>query len=139
MSFWARIPKTFAEDNWNRHKEAYVHPRDIEIFSGSLLEKRRVGEELWVLMFSMVNSLQFSRLKDGDRFFLTHTSGVAKMYCSSRQAIMAIKLSDIICNNTLVEKVHTLAFLVDHSCNNPLKKCGKPTLLNFDNINLIDV
>ena len=139
MSCWARRPVTFTERNWDRLKSVYAHPRDIELFSGGLLETRRDGEGLLGLIFATINSMQFSRLKDGDRFFFTHTNGAAKFNLNARKAIISRKMSDIICDNTAVTSVPTLAFLEGDDNGNPMKKCGEHTPLNLDNINLINV
>ena len=80
-----------------------------------------------------------SRLKDGDRFFFTHTNGGAKFNRNARQAIMERKLSDIICDNTAVKEVPTLAFLEGHDLDNPMKTCGEHNRLDIDSINLIDI
>ena len=139
MSCWARRPETFTEENWNRLKSVYGHPRDIDLFSGGLMEKRRAGEGLLGLVFATINSMQFSRLKDGDRFFFTHTNGAAKFGRAAREAIMARKISDIICDNTAITSVPTLAFLEHDVLTNPLKTCGEHTPLDLNNINLINV
>ena len=139
MSCWARRPETFTEENWNRLKSVYAHPRDIELFSGGLMEKRNPGEGLLGLVFANINSKQMSRLKDGDRFFFTHTNGGAKFNRNARQAIMERKLSDIICDNTAVKEVPTLAFLEGHDLDNPMKTCGQHNRLDIGSINLVDI
>ena len=138
MSCWARKPETFTNENWNRLKSVYKHPRDIDLFSGGLMEIRRPGEGLLGLVFATINSMQFSRLKDGDRFFFTHTNGAANFDRDAREAIMVRKISDIICDNTVVQSVPTLAFL-EQSESNLLVTCGEHTPLNLEKINLIDV
>ena len=139
MSCWARKPDTFTDENWNRLKTVYKHPRDIDLFSGGLMEKRRPGEGLLGLVFATINSMQFSRLKDGDRFFFTHTNGDAKFDRNAREAIMARKISDIICDNTAIISVPTFAFLEQNPITNPLIDCGDHTPLDLNKINLIDL
>ena len=102
------------------------------------MEKRTEGDGILGLLFSTINSLQFSRLKDGDRFFFTHKNGASRFSPTAQQAIMNRKMSDIICDNTNVESVPTLAFLEVFE-QNPLKMCGQHTPLDIDNINVIDV
>ena len=80
-----------------------------------------------------------SRLKDGDRFFFTHSNGAANFNKVARQAIMNRKMSDIICDNTNVEKVPKNAFLPDTNNGNPLVECGTHTPLDLDSISLIDI
>jgi len=141
MSCWQRRPRSFDPWNWDRLKKVYKHPRDIELFSGGLLDKRPNGinaNPILGSMFSAINSIQFSRLKDGDRFFFTHTNGAAGFNLAARQAIMARKMSDIICDNTRIEKVPKNAFLPQNSHGNPLVVCGSHTPLNLGAITLIN-
>ena len=48
-------------------------------------------------------------------------------------------MSDIICDNTAVESVPTLAFMEGNDNDNPMKTCGEQTPLDIDKINLIDI
>ena len=140
MSCWSRRPRVFSEENWNLLRNVYKHPRDIELFSGGLLDERPNGlnsNPILGSMFATINSIQFSRLKDGDRFFFTHTNGAAGFSRNARQAIMARKMSDIICDNTRIEKVPANAFIPQNNNGNPLVTCGSHTPLDLDNINLI--
>ena len=142
MSCWARRPRSFSKGAWKRLKKVYKHPKDIELFSGGLLDKRpngKRGNPILGTMFAAINSIQMSRLKDGDRFFFTHSNGAANFNKVARQAIMNRKMSDIICDNTKIEKVPKNAFLPDNNNGNPLVKCGTHTLLDMDSISLIDI
>ena len=149
MSCWARKPRSFNQQNWNLLKKIYKHPRDIELFSGGLLDERPNGinkNPILGVMFSAINSIQFSRLKDGDRFFFTHTNGAAGFTRDARAAIMERKISDIICDNTQIQRVPRNAFLPTTIPNDPpeqrinqLVTCGQHTQLDLDRINLINV
>ena len=72
MSCWNRRPQSFYQSDWDELKRVYVHPQDIELFSGGLMEKRTNGEGILGPLFRKIISIQFNNLKDGDRFFFTH-------------------------------------------------------------------
>ena len=72
MNDWSQRPRSFSTDNWNRFKQVYKHPQDIELFSGGIMEEKIAGEGLLGTVFKEIVGLQFSRLMQGDRFFFTH-------------------------------------------------------------------
>ena len=72
MRCWDERPQAFDETEWNLMKEIYIHPKDIDLFVGGLLEKRTPNEGILGPMFGYLVAEQFRRLKDGDRFFFTH-------------------------------------------------------------------
>ena len=72
MSCWSRKPQSFSSTSWETLKKVYVHPHDIELYSGGLLEERANGEGILGYLFRKINAMQFQKLKYGDRFFFTH-------------------------------------------------------------------
>ena len=72
MMNWNERPKSFSEESWNLLKEVYVHPHDIDLFSGGLMEKKSPDEGLLGIVFRTINGIQFKKLLYGDRFFFTH-------------------------------------------------------------------
>ena len=72
MKCWDERPLAFDLVEWNLMKEIYIHPKDIDLFVGGLLEKRMPNEGVLGPMFGYIVAEQFRRLKDGDRFFFTH-------------------------------------------------------------------
>ena len=72
MECWNDLPEAFGQTEWDLMKEIYVHPKDIDLFVGGLLEKRVPNEGILGNMFGYLVGEQFRRLKDGDRFFFTH-------------------------------------------------------------------
>ena len=69
---WANVPKTFCKKSWEMLKNLYMHPKDIDLYTGGLLEKSMKGEGPLGYMFGYIIGEQFKRLKHGDRFFFTH-------------------------------------------------------------------
>ena len=78
MNCWSEKPKIFSQSSWEKLKEIYVHPNDIDLFIGGLLENTDGGGVLGY-MFSWIVSEQFRRLKEGDRFFFTHPGKYIKI------------------------------------------------------------
>ena len=69
MECWNDRPESFDEFEWDLLKQIYIHPKDIDLFVGGLLEKRLSGGGVLGHMFGFLVAEQFRRLKDGDRFF----------------------------------------------------------------------
>ena len=71
---WSEMPQTFDQPTWDLLKTIYIHPKDIDLFVGGLLEKNThlSGEGVLGFTFGWIIAEQFRRLKDGDRFFFTH-------------------------------------------------------------------
>jgi peroxidase len=69
---WSELPETFDQPTWDLLKKVYIHPKDIDLFVGGLLEKNSVGEGVLGYTLGWIVAKQFRRLKDGDRFFFTH-------------------------------------------------------------------
>lgn len=137
MSCWNRRPQSFSRTNWNLLRQVYCHPQDIELFTGGLLEKRTYGRGLLGVVFREIQAQQFERLKDGDRFFFTHKGQVASFTKRAIKAIKRRKFSDIICDNTNIEKVPTNAFM-DPCLSNAMKKCATGTTpLDVSVINIV--
>ena len=72
MNDWNNRPACFSEESWNLLKKVYLHPHDIELFSGGLMEKKNAKEGLLGIVFRSIIGLQFKKLLYGDRFFFTH-------------------------------------------------------------------
>ena len=71
MKCWDERPQAFDSKAWNLLKEIYIHPKDIDLFIGGLLEKKLPNKGILGPMFGYIVAEQFRRLKDGDRFFFT--------------------------------------------------------------------
>ena len=77
---WGELPETFDNSTWELLKKVYIHPKDIDLFVGGLLEKNTVGGGVLGHTFGWIVAEQFRRLKEGDRFFLTHTGRLYTFY-----------------------------------------------------------
>ena len=72
MKCWGDVPEAFDTSSWNLLKSIYIHPKDIDLFVGGLLEKKVTGHGVLGYTFGWIVAEQFRRLKQGDRFFFTH-------------------------------------------------------------------
>lgn len=76
MESWESVPKTFCKKTWKMLKNLYLHPKDVDLYTGGLLEKPIEGEGPLGYMFGYIIGEQFKRLKDGDRFFFTNEGNI---------------------------------------------------------------
>ena len=92
---WSSSPAEITQNLWKKLSELYTSPNDIDLFSAGLAETHAPGAEVgptfacimgqqvqYLLVFCLVRILtllsfasKFRALKDGDRFFFTHTNG----------------------------------------------------------------
>lgn len=125
-------PKVFSQKAWADLEKVYIHPQDIDLFVGGLLEQPLTGEVLGHT-FGAIIAEQFRRLKYGDRFFFTHTGEDHSFTTMAISEVRKRRLSDIICDNTKITKVISKAFIPSSSEMN----CNAKKRLNLDNINLL--
>jgi len=94
-------PIEIAPDAWEAFQLVYRDPDDIDLFVGGLSETPMQGGLLGPT-FSYIIADQFKMLKDGDRFFFTHSEGPKAMGLPLEVQDMLLQrtLSDIICQNT---------------------------------------
>ena len=74
MECWSQRPQSFSPSSWDSLRNIYIHPQDIDLFTGGLLEEKdtsATGGALG-LLFRNIVATQFHHLKFGDRFFFTH-------------------------------------------------------------------
>ena len=72
MNDWNQRPASFSQVSWNLLKKVYLHPHDIELWSGGLMEKTNAKDGEVGIVFRSIIGLQFKKLLYGDRFFFTH-------------------------------------------------------------------
>ena len=88
MKCWQTRPKSFNSQFWDILKNTYICPKDIDLFVGGLLEAKTNDQGVLGSIFGWIVAEQFQRLRDGDRFFFTHTgSSRLKMYALVRENI----------------------------------------------------
>ena len=124
MDCWNNKPPEISQNNWNILKTIYNHPHHIDLFVGDLAESPHSGG-LTGKTFSAIIAKTFKKLKDGDRFFFTHSGN---MNLNEYNQIMARTLGDIICDNTDIWKVRKNVFLAG----SPLKHCTDRNRLDIN-------
>ena len=105
----------------------------IDPFTGGLAETPAIDAVVGPL-FACVIGEQFRRLKDGDRYFFTHTSGsehVRGVGPHTKSSVRKRTLGDIICENTDVEETQ-VEVMRQTSPTNPLQTCYEKNPLNFE-------
>jgi peroxidase len=137
MDCWDHKPITISQTNWDLLSTIYAHPHHIDLFVGGLAEDA-VSGGLTGAVFNAIKAKQFKNLMDGDRFFFTHEDQIGSFTRDAQRHIMDRQLSDILCENTNLEKVSSNVFQVHDRENNRYKTCSTSTTdLDITKINLL--
>lgn len=88
--------------------QVYAKPADVDLWVAGLAEKP-VGDSLFGQTFTKIMADQFTRLRDGDRFWYENQFSGKEL-----QAIKNTKLSDIIARNTDFDNVQENAFVASN-------------------------
>lgn len=88
--------------------QVYDNPADVDLWVAGLAEKP-VGDSLFGQTFTKIMSDQFTRLRDGDRFWYENQFSGKEL-----QTIKNTKLSDIIARNTDFDNVQKNAFVASN-------------------------
>jgi len=123
-------PVEIDQEGWDAFKQVYKSPDDIDLYPAGLAEKALPGGILGPTFSHMIGD-QFRVIKDGDRFFYTHSKGPgAGGYPTDIQnMIMRIRLSDVICSNTHIEELQGNVFMLENGASNAMEKCNDPQRL----------
>ena len=131
MDCWGHRPSTISEANWDVLRAIYEHPHHIDLFVRELAESP-VSGDLAGPVFNAIKLKQFYNLIFGDIFFFTHKD----QPFSPQKHIMDRKLSDILCENTSLEKGPQNAYKLHDQENNRYKTCSNSvTVLDLGKIN----
>ena len=137
MDCWGHKPSAISQAKWDLLKTIYHHPHHIDLFVGGLAEDPVEGG-LTGPVFNAIKIDQFKALMDGDRFFFTHKNQVGSFSKEAQKHIMNRSFSDIMCENTSIEKVPANVFQVHDQETNRYKTCSSSTTeLNISKINLL--
>ena len=137
MDCWGHRPSTISEANWDVLRTIYEHPHHIDLFVGGLAETP-VSGGLTGPVFNAIKLKQFYNLMFGDRFFFTHKDQPFSFTKDAQKHIMDRKLSDILCENTSLEKIPQNAFKLHDQDDNRYKTCSTSvTELDLGKINLL--
>ena len=137
MDCWDHKPSTISQANWDLLQTIYAHPHHIDLFVGGLAEDP-VSDGLTGPVFNAIKLKQFKNLMFGDRFFFTHKDQPGSFTSDAQKHIMDRQLSDIICDNTSLEKVPQNVFNVWNTNTNRYKTCSTSVSgLDISQINLL--
>ena len=137
MDCWGHRPSTISEANWDVLRTIYEHPHHIDLFVGGLAETP-VSGGLTGPVFNAIKLKQFYNLMFGDRFFFTHKDQPFSFTKDAQKHIMDRKLSDILCENTSLEKIPQNAFRLHDQDDNRYKTCSTSvTELDLGKIDLL--
>merc|ERR1712038_1596377 len=123
ITSFAQKPLEMSHDMWHRFKLLYRNVDDIDLYPAAIAENPVDRDALLGPTFSCLIGLQFHNLKYGDRFFFTHRNSNLNYLKKFMDAMELRTLSDIICDNTVIEKVQERALESPHPTLNPIRKC----------------
>jgi len=119
-------PLEIDEEAWAAFKQVYTNPDDIDLYPAGLAEMAVPGGGILGPTFTHIIGEQFKMLKNGDRFFYTHTKGpgAAGYPTHIQKMMMNIHLSDILCLNTHMESIQQNVFFLENVGSNVREACN---------------
>ncbi|TRY74903.1 hypothetical protein TCAL_04779 [Tigriopus californicus] len=123
---WSKKPSDVASSTWKILKTLYNHPNDIDVFVGGLAETPQKGD-LTGSTFQCLMAKQFQMLKEGDRYFFTHSEQAGSFTPDQRSNLLTRTLRDIICDNTRIPEVRSNVF----DATTPFQSCTCSNSLNI--------
>jgi len=116
-------PIEMSREMWRRFQSLYKRVDDIDLYPAAIAENPVDSDALLGPTFSCLIGLQFHNLKYGDRFFFTHRNTNLNYLKKSMLEMEERTLSDVICDNTYIEKVQEKALETPNPVTNPIKAC----------------
>merc|ERR1711892_632406 len=116
-------PIEMSREMWFRFQSLYSRVDDIDLYPAAIAENPVDSDALLGPTFSCLIGLQFHNLKYGDRFFFTHRNTNLNYLKKSMLEMEERTLSDVICDNTYIEKVQEKALESPNPVTNPVKAC----------------
>jgi peroxidase len=123
---WSHRPSIISLDAWKKLQNVYESPEDIDLLTGGYFETPLSGGLIGPVLNCLIG-MQFQFLREGDRFFFTHTDQVGSFTGSQIAAIKNRSLRDVICDNFPgIVEARPKTFLL----NSPFESCGQK--MNLD-------
>ena len=123
---WNQPPQDISLDKWNTLRSLYNKVSDIDLFTGGLSE-RPINRAVVGPTFACIISKQFQNFMYGDRHFFTHANNVGSQFNPNQvNALVKVRMSDIICQTTNIRDIQRQAFLQPSPVGgpNPLVSCS---------------
>ena len=121
---WSDKPSDISGTNWANLQSVYSNVADIDPWTGAFSESSVEGGIVGATIACVLGE-QFSKLKDGDRFFFTHQDNGSQnekgLPANLKSMFRKRRMSDIICDNAGVTEVAGNSFRSDsdlQSCSN---------------------
>lgn len=123
---WYEGPSSIPKDVWKKLQQVYESPEDIDLFTGGLVETPVEGG-LTGPVFNCLKGMQYQFIREGDRFFFTHTDQAGSFTANQIEAIKTRTLRDIICDNFPgIDEARPKTFWLS----SPLESCSEKTMLD---------
>lgn len=123
ITSFSQKPIEMSREMWFRFQSLYKRVDDIDLYPAAIAENPVDSDALLGPTFSCLIGLQFHNLKYGDRFFFSHRNTNLNYLKKSMEEMEERTLSDVICDNTYIEKVQEKALESPNPITNPIKAC----------------
>ena len=104
-------PEDISKETWDKIMDVYRSVEDIDPFTGGVAEDPVPGGVVGAT-FACIIRKQFQNIRDGDRFFFTHSQyGTSRgLSPALREMVRRRTLTDILCDNIPVEQLPRSVF-----------------------------
>lgn len=120
-----------SQRNSQKLSRMYRSVDDVDLFVGMLSEFPQSDSILGPTAMCIIGD-QFSRLRQGDRYFYDNINQPGSFSSSELDEIRKASLSRILCDNSDVDQMQPLAFQIPGS-SNPLQSCQNGVSIPFSN------
>jgi len=134
LTSWKARPSELDDTYWLKLKEVYEKVDDIDLMLGGVAEKNVRGGAVGAT-FACIIGEQFRRLKQGDRYFYTHTGGQSHgLGRVAKSSVLQRTLGDVLCDNSVMDGTQKWVTLQPDSDYNPREKCKEKRKLDLEAI-----
>ncbi|QQP53021.1 Uncharacterized protein FKW44_005344, partial [Caligus rogercresseyi] len=127
-------PRELEEDYWRQLESVYDDVDHIDLYVGAIAELNVRGGVVGPT-FACIIGEQFSRLKEGDRFFYTHKPNsalrVKGLEPIAKAQVLKRTLADVICGCTRLIHIQKWVTLQPNNDYNPILKCSARNKFDF--------
>ena len=117
-------PGDISQENWDKLRDVYQYPLDIDLFPGGLAEEPGYAGGNTGHTFNCLIKLQAQNLMKGDRFFVSHTNQKGSFSTLQRNNLLRRRLSDVMCENTFIPTLQPWVLKSDELDGNERRDCG---------------
>ena len=135
ITCWSHKPSAISQNNWDRLRDLYRDPRQIDLFVGGLAEIPNKGAAVGPT-FGCLLGRQMYYYKRGDRYWYENDIPPSSFTKDQLNEIRKISLGSVICDNSeSIDFVQPNVFIEADPFLNALMSCDGSTLIKKMNLN----